>query len=81
MKKLNIHFPVPETIQYMVEGQQKYPNNINAQKKEEKTDTDQIRQAQTKESVVSLRLAKMQQEALSIMLKARNLMLPNVGIS
>ena len=42
--------PVPETIQYMVEGQQKYPNNINAQKKEEKTDADQIWQGQTKES-------------------------------
>ena len=39
MKKRNIHSPVPETIQYMVEGQQIYPNNINAQKKEEKTDT------------------------------------------
>ena len=79
MKKRNIHSPVPETIQYMVEGQQKYPNNINAQKKEEKTDTDQIWQAQTKESVVSLRLAKMQEEALSLMLKAQNVMLPNVG--
>ena len=75
MKKRNIYSPVPKT---MVEGQQKYPNNINAQKKEEKTDTDQIWQAQTKESVVSLRLAKMQEEALSLMLKARNLMLPNV---
>ena len=79
MKKRNIHSPVPETIQYMVEGQQKYPNNINAQKKEEKTDTDQIWQAQTKESVVSLRLARMQEEALSLMLHARNLMLPNEG--
>ena len=59
MKKGNINFPVPETIKYMVEGQQKYLNNISAQKKEEKTDTDQIWQAQTKESVVSLRLAKM----------------------
>ena len=78
MKKRNIHFPVPETIKYMVEGQQKYLNNINAQKKEEKTDTDQIWQAQTKESVVSLRLAKMQEEALSLMLNARNLMLPKV---
>ena len=79
MKKRNIHFPAPETIYYMKEGQQKYPNNINAQKKEEKTDTDQIWQAQTKESVVSLRLAKMQDEALSLMLQSRNLMLPNVG--
>ena len=79
MKKRNIHSPVPETIQYMVEGQQKYPNNINAQKKEEKTDTAQIWQAQTKESVVSLRLAKMQEEALRLMLQVRNLMLPNVG--
>ena len=79
MKKQNIHFPVPETIKYMVEWQQKYLNNINAQKEEEKTDTDQIWQAQTKESVVSLRLAKIQEEALSLMLKARNLMLPNVG--
>ena len=76
MKKRNIYSPVPKT---MVEGQQKYPNNINAQKKEEKTDTAQIWQAQTKESVVSLRLAKMQDEALSLMLQSRNLMLPNVG--
>ena len=72
MKKRNIHFSVPETIQYMVEGQQKYPNNINTQKKREKTDTDQIWQVQTKESVVSLRLAKMQEEALNLILKARN---------
>ena len=79
MKKRNIYSPVPETIQYMMEGQQKYPNKINAQKKEEKTDTAQIWQAQTKESVVSLRLAKMQDEALSLMLQSRNLMLPNVG--
>ena len=47
----------------MVEGQQKYPNNINSQKKEEKTDTDEVWQAQAKENVVSLRLAKMQEEA------------------
>ena len=47
-----MHVPVPETIQYMVKGQQKYPKNINPQKKE-KTDTDQIWQAQTKDSVVS----------------------------
>ena len=71
MKKRNIHSPVPETIQYMVEGQQKYPNNINAQKKEEKTDADQIWQEQTKESVVSLRLARMQEKALSLMLQAQ----------
>ena len=63
----------------MVERQQKYPNNINIQKKEEKIDTDQIWEAQTKESVVSLRLAKMQEAALSLMLQARNLMLPKVG--
>ena len=79
MKKRNIHFSVPETIQYMVEGQQKYPDNINAQKKREKSDTDQIWQVQTKESVVSLRLAMMQEEALNLILKARNWMLPNVG--
>ena len=72
MKKQNIHSPIPETIQYMVEGQQKYPNNINAQKKEEKTDTAQIWQAQTKESVVSLRLAKMEDVALSLMLQSGN---------
>ena len=29
--------------------------------------------------VVSLRLAKIQEETLSLMLEARNLMLPNVG--
>ena len=68
MKKRNIHSAVPETIQYMVEGHQKYPNNINAQKKEEKTDIAQIWQAQTKESAVSLSLSKMQDEALSLML-------------
>ena len=79
MKKRNIYSPVRKTIQYRVEGQQKYPNNINAQKKEEKTDTDQICQAQTKESVVSLRLARMQGEALILMLQARNLMLSNAG--
>ena len=44
MKKLSIHFPVTETIQYVVEGQQKYPNNMRAQNEEEKTDIDQIRQ-------------------------------------
>ena len=54
----------------MVEGQQKYPNNTNAQKKEENPDTDQIWQAQTKEGVASLRLARMQEEALSLMLEA-----------
>ena len=79
MKKRHKHFPVPETIKYMVEGQQKYLNNINAQKKEENTDTYQIWQVQTKESVVSLRLAKMQEKALSLMLKAQNLMPLNVG--
>ena len=65
MKKRNIHSQVPETIQYMVEGQQKYPNNINASKKEEKIDTDQIWKAQTKEGVVSLRLVKIQEEAFN----------------
>ena len=65
-----MHSPVPETIQYMVEGQEKYPNNINAQKKKAKTDTAQIWQAQTKESVVSLRLAKMQDEVLILMLQS-----------
>ena len=44
MKKLSIHAPVTETIQYVVEGQQKYPNNMRAQNEEEKTDIDQIRQ-------------------------------------
>ena len=78
MKKQNIHSPFPETIQYMAEGQQKYPNNICAQKKEEKNDTDYIWQAQTKEGVMSLKLAKIQEEALILMLQARNLMLPNV---
>ena len=74
-----MHSPVIEIIQYVVAGQQKYPNNINAQNKEEKTDTDQIQHTQTRESVVSLRPAKMQDEVLSLMLKARNFMLPNVG--
>ena len=63
----------------MVEEQQKDPNNIDAQKKEEKTNTDSIWQAQTKESVMSLRLARIQEEALSLMLQARRLMLPNMG--
>ena len=72
-----MHIPVPETIQYMVKGQQKYPKNINPQKKE-KTDTDQIWQAQTKDSVVSLRLAKIQEDAFSLMFKAQNLMLLDV---
>ena len=49
MKKLSIHAPVSETIQYVVEGQQKYPNNKKAQNKEEKADIDQIWQSQTKE--------------------------------
>ena len=56
----------------MAKEQQKYPNNISAQKKEEKTDTAQIWQAQTKESVVSLRLAKMEDVALSLMLQSGN---------
>ena len=60
MKKLSIHDPVTETIQYVVEGQQKYPNNIKAQNKEEKTDIDPIWQLQSKESVVSLRQVEMQ---------------------
>ena len=68
----NIHSPVPDTIQYRVEGQQKNSNNINVQKKEEKTDTAQTWQAHSKESVVILRLGKMQHEDLS-------LILPNAG--
>ena len=72
-------FPVTETIQYVAKGQQKYPNNINAQNKEEKTDTDQIQHTQTRESVVSLRPAKMQDEVLGLMPQAQNLMLPNGG--
>ena len=79
MKKQNIHSPVPETILYLAEGQQTYPNNINAQKKEDKTDIDQIWQAQTKNRVVSLRLAKKQEEALSLMLQSRKFMIPNVS--
>ena len=79
MKKWNIHSPVTETIQYVVAGQQKNLDNINAQSKEEKTDTDQIQHTQTKESVVSLRITKMQDEVISLMLQSRNLMLPNVG--
>ena len=79
MKKQNIHSAVPETILYLAEGQQTYPNNINAQKKEDKTDIDQIWQAQTKNRVVSLRLAKKQEEALSLMLQSRKFMIPNVS--
>ena len=74
MKKINIHTPDTETIQYVLEGQQKYPNNIKAQNKEEKAHTDKIWKSQTKESVVSLRLAKMQYKVLSLTLQARNLM-------
>ena len=40
MKKQKIHSPVTETMYYVAAGQQKYLNNINAQNKEEKTDTD-----------------------------------------
>ena len=29
MKKQNIYSPLPETIQYMVEGQQKYPYRLD----------------------------------------------------
>ena len=79
MKKWNIHSTVTETIQLVVVGQQKYPKNVNAQNKEEKTDIDQIQHTQTRESVVSLTLARMQDEVLSLMLQARNLMLLNVG--
>ena len=79
MKKLSIHAPVAETIQYAVEGLQKYPNYIKAQNKEEKTDIDQIWQSQTKESVVSLRQVEMQYEVLSLMLQARNMVILNVG--
>ena len=60
----------------MVEGYQKYPNNINAEKKRKKL--IQIRSGKHRLERVSLRLAKMQEEALSLMLKARNLMLLNV---
>ena len=38
-----------------------------------------IWQAQARESVVSFRLVKMQDEVISLMLQARNLMLPNMG--
>ena len=79
MKKLNIHSPVTETVQYVVAGQKKYANNISAQNKEEKADTDYIQHTETRESVVSLRLAKVQDEVLSLMLQARTLMLPKVG--
>ena len=79
MKKLSIHAPVTETIQYVVEGQQKYPNNKKAQNKEEKADIDQIWQSQAKESVVSLRQVEMQYKVLSLMLQARNMVLLNVG--
>ena len=48
----------------MGEGQQKYQNNINAQKKEEKTGTDQFWQAQTKESVVSFEASQNARKSL-----------------
>ena len=79
MKKLNIHSPVTERIQYVVATQRKYPNNTNAQNKEEKTETDYIQHTQTRESVVSLMLGKMPDEVLSLMLQAPDLMLPYVG--
>ena len=80
MKKVSIHSQVTETILYVVEGQQKYPNIIKAQNKEEKTDIDHIWHSQTKESVVSLRQVEMQYEILSLMLQAQNMMmLLNVG--
>ena len=78
MKTLSIHAPVTETIQYVVEEQQKYPNK-KAWNKEEKTDIDQIWQSQTKEGVVSLRQVEMQYKVLSLMLQARNMVLLNVG--
>ena len=46
----------------MVEGQPKYPKNLNAQNKEEESVVSE------RESVVSLRLAKMQYEIFSSML-------------
>ena len=49
-------------IQYVVEGQQKYPNNIKVQNKEKKTNIDQIWQSQIKEIAVSLRQVEMQYE-------------------
>ena len=63
----------------MLEGQQKYPSNIKALNKEQKTDIDQIWQSHIKESVVSLRQVEIQYEVLSLMLQARNMMLLNVG--
>ena len=79
MKKLSIHAPVTETIQYVAEGQQKSPNNIKAQNKEDKIDIDQIWQSQNKESVVSLRQVEMQYDVLSLIIQARNMVLLNVG--
>ena len=46
-----------------MEEHQNNPKNIDTQKKEDKTDTDQIWQVQTKKSAVSLRPAKIQEEA------------------
>ena len=74
-----MHSPGTEKIQYVVEGEQKCPSNKKAYKKEEKTVIDQIWQSQTKESAVSLRLAKIKYEVFSLMFQAQNLMLPNVG--
>ena len=79
MKKLSIHAPVTETIQYVAEGHEKNPNNIKAQNKEDKTDIDQIWQSQNKESVVSLRQVEMQYDVLSLIIQGRNMVLLNVG--
>ena len=70
MKKISIHSPVTEKIQYVLEGQQKHPNNIKAQNKEQKTDIEQIWQSQIKESVVSLGQVEMQYKVISLMLQA-----------
>ena len=44
-----------------------------------KTDIDQIKQSQIKESVVSLMQVEMQYEVLSLILQSRNMVLFNVG--
>ena len=66
-----------KTISYLVEGKQKYPNNLKPQKKKA-TNIDGILQSQTKDGVLSLRPAKLQYGLMHFMIDARNLIFPNM---
>ena len=67
-----MHLPGTKTIQYVVGGQQNYPNNIKFKIKKI-TNENKILQLRTKETVVSFGLVKMQYEVLDLPLDASQL--------